>query len=124
MDWTNKSVLIAEDEDTNFMLLEEYLEPTGIRIFRAYNGLEVMSIFNQHKLDLILMDMKMPLMTGYEAVIKIRESNKKIPIIAQTAYAMLGDKDKILEVGCNDYIAKPIIEDVLLNKILEVFNGS
>jgi len=121
MDWRNKSLLIAEDEETNYLLLVEYLEPTGIQILRACNGYEVMEIFKNTNLDLILMDMKMPLMNGYEATIKIRESNQQIPIIAQTAYAMLGDKDKILAAGCNDYIAKPILEDLLLSKIETAF---
>ncbi len=121
MNWSNKSVLIAEDEDTNYLLLVEYLEPTGIQIVRANNGYEVLEIFNKTALDLILMDMKMPLMTGFEATIKIRESNQEIPIIAQTAYAMIGDKDKILAAGCNDYISKPILEEALLDKIKVAF---
>lgn len=122
MDWSRKSVIIAEDEDTNYLLLVEYLEPTGIEIIRANNGYEVLEMFNKNLPDLILMDMKMPLMTGYEATIRIRESNQIVPIIAQTAYAMLGDKDKILAAGCNDYISKPIIEEILINKIKNVFN--
>ena len=67
--------------------------------------------------------MKMPLMTGFEATIKIRESNQEIPIIAQTAYAMIGDKDKIMAIGCNDYISKPIIEEILIDKIKKIFNS-
>jgi CheY-like chemotaxis protein len=121
MNWSDKSILIAEDEDTNYLLLVEYLEPTGAKIIRASNGFETLEVFNEITLDLILMDMKMPMMSGYEAVRKIRESNTRIPIIAQTAYAMVDDKDKILAVGCNDYIIKPIMEDVLLSKIKIIF---
>jgi len=122
MDWSKKSVLIAEDEDTNYLLLVEYLEPTGIGIVRAINGYEVLEICNKNLPDLILMDMKMPLMTGYEATLKIRETNQMVPIIAQTAYAMVGDKDKILAAGCNDYISKPIVEEILISKIKNLFN--
>jgi CheY-like chemotaxis protein len=117
MDWSDKSVLIAEDEGTNFLLLVEFLEPTGIKIVRARNGADVLEIYNKALPDLILMDMKMPVMTGYEATRKIREFDTKIPIIAQTAYAMIGDKEKILAAGCNDYVAKPIDEDELIGKM-------
>lgn len=123
MDWRNKSVIIAEDEDTNYLLLVEYLEPTGIEIIRATNGCEVLEICNRTLPDLILMDIKMPIMTGFEATIKIRENFGDVPIIAQTAYAMVGDKDKILAAGCNDYISKPIVEEILLEKIKDVFNA-
>ena len=119
MDWSDKSVLIAEDEGTNFLLLVEFLEPTGIKIVRARNGIDVLEICSRvlPDLDLILMDMKMPGMTGYEATRKIREFDTKIPIIAQTAYAMMGDKEKILSAGCNDYVAKPIDENELIGKM-------
>jgi len=117
MDWQKKSILIAEDDDTNYYLLEEYLEPTAIHIYRAYNGLEVFEILAKSMPDLILMDIKMPKMSGLEAISKIRESNLEIPIIAQTAYAMHGDEEKIIIRGCNDYISKPINEDVLLKKL-------
>lgn len=121
MDWSKKSVLIAEDEDTNYLLLVEYLEPTGIEIIRAINGYEVLEICNKMLPDLILMDMKMPVMTGFEATMKIRKSFGDVPIIAQTAYAMIGDKDKILAAGCNDYISKPIIEEILISKMKSLF---
>ena len=114
MEWIDKSVLIAEDEDANFMLLVEYLEPTGIQIIRACNGLEVLEIIKEKRPDIILMDMKMPKMSGNDAAKKIRELNISVPIIAQTAYAYLADKEKMIESGCNDYIAKPIEEDALI----------
>ncbi|HKJ78664.1 MAG TPA: response regulator, partial [Prolixibacteraceae bacterium] len=68
-------------------------------------------------LDLILMDLKMPKLDGINATKKIREFNKKIPIIAQTAYALAGDKEKALDAGCNDYISKPINKEELIGKI-------
>jgi CheY-like chemotaxis protein len=117
MEWTGKKVLIAEDEDANFLLLSEYLEATGIEILRACDGLEVLKICKNLIPDIILMDLKMPNLSGYEAVAKLRESNLKIPIIAQTAFTMTGDRDKILQSGCTDYIAKPIEESALLRKM-------
>jgi CheY-like chemotaxis protein len=117
MDWGNKSILIAEDDDTNYYLLEEYLEQSAIHIYRAKNGEEVLEILAKLQPDLILMDIKMPKMSGLEAASKIREFNIDIPIIAQTAYAMHGDEEKIIFNGFNDYISKPIDEDVLMKKI-------
>ena len=117
MDWSLKTVLIAEDEDANYMLLEEYLEPTGINIIRACNGQEAINICQSKSPDIILMDMKMPIMTGYEAVATLRSLNIQIPIIAQTAYRMVGDKEKILTEGCDDYIYKPFDESVLFSKM-------
>jgi len=117
MEWQNKSVLIAEDEDTNFMLLEEYLEPTGIKIVRAIDGIEALKFYTERMPDLILLDIKLPRMNGYEVVNRIREHNTTIPIIAQTAYTMRGDREKILKTGCTDYISKPIEEEALLNKM-------
>lgn len=121
MNWSDKSILIAEDEDTNYMLLSEYLEPTGAKIFRARNGLEVIELYNKNAIDLLLLDMKMPMMSGFEALQKIRENDEKLPIIAQTAYAMAGDKERIILAGCNDYISKPIKENVLFDKINAFF---
>jgi CheY-like chemotaxis protein len=68
---------------------------------------------DNNSIELILMDIKMPIMNGFEATKEIRKTNKSIPIIAQTAYAMEGDKQKALDIGCNDYIAKPIVETLL-----------
>jgi CheY-like chemotaxis protein len=116
-DWKSKSVIIAEDDYANFLLLMEYLDSTGIKIIRARTGREVLEICAKAYPDIILMDIQMPQMSGYEATIKIRETNKTVPIIAQTAHAMAGDKEKILAAGCNDYLAKPITEADLLGKI-------
>lgn len=117
MDWREKVLLIAEDEDANFMLLVEYLEPSGIQILRANNGEEAVEMCLGNQPHLILMDLKMPKMTGFEAVKKIRLANCNIPVIAQTAYTMLGDKEKAIDAGCNDYISKPIDEELLILKM-------
>ena len=69
------------------------------------------------RINLILMDLKMPVMDGYEATRQIRTLNKNIPIIAQTAYALSGDNEKAMNAGCNDYVTKPINKSLLMNKI-------
>jgi PAS domain S-box-containing protein len=113
-DFKNKTILVAEDEEYNFQLLEILLSQTGAGIIKARNGIEAVKVFNKNdNIDIILMDIKMPLKNGIDATIEIRKTNKVIPIIAQTAYAQVGDKDRIIEAGCNDYIAKPIQRDDL-----------
>ena len=71
--------------------------------------------------DLILMDIQLPVMDGYEATMQIRKFNKNVIIIAQTAYALTGDKERAIEAGCNDYISKPINKDLLLSLIKKQF---
>lgn len=117
MNYRDKTILIAEDEETNFLLLLEYLEPSGANIIRVFSGDQAVEKCQTMPIDLILMDMKMPSMNGYDAVRMIREFNKTIPIIAQTAYAMVGDSEKAFVAGCTDYLSKPISEDVFYKKI-------
>ena len=107
--WQNRSLLIAEDEDSNFKYLQIVLRQTQIQIHRARNGHEVMQLLEEHPgIDLILMDIKMPEMDSLEATRKIRTFNDHIPIVALTAYAMSDDREISLEAGCNDYISKPV----------------
>jgi PAS domain S-box-containing protein len=115
-----KTLLIAEDEDFNYMLLEELLADINSKILRARNGIEAVEICksNQH-IDLVLMDIKMPLMSGYEATKQIREFLPNLPIIAQTAYTTDFDKKKALSCGCNDFISKPLEKKLLVSKINE-----
>jgi two-component system, cell cycle response regulator DivK len=114
MRWEGKTVLIAEDEESNYLLLVEYLENTGIKILRARNGHEVIELLDLSIPDVVLLDIKMPFMDGYDVVKLIREKQINLPVIAQTAYVMLGDKEKILLAGCSDYISKPIYEEDLI----------
>jgi CheY-like chemotaxis protein len=102
-------VLIAEDDETTVMFLSLLLRKYSNMILTAQNGIEAVEIYrNTPDIDLIMMDMKMPLMDGFEATRQIRKLNKDVVIIAQTAYGLMGDKEKTLEAGCNDYIAKPV----------------
>ena len=116
--WENKKILVAEDEETNYLFIEAILEDTKVKIFWAKNGSDAVQIFTQHRdIDLILMDIKMPEMDGLTATRRIREKSVSVPIIAQTAYAMSEDKAKCINAGCNDYLTKPINHKVLLSTI-------
>lgn len=116
--WENKKILIAEDEETNYLFIEAILEDTKAELLWARNGSDAVAIFNNRQdIDLILMDIKMPEMDGITATKQIRQTNTVIPIIAQTAYAMSEDKTKCLNAGCDDYLTKPINHKVLLSTI-------
>ncbi len=117
---TTKTLLIAEDEDSNFMLLEEMVSDLEINIIRAVNGLEAVEVCksNPH-IDLVLMDIKMPEMNGYEAIIRINKFKPDLPIIVQTAYITEADRKRALACGCSDFLSKPFNKNMLLSKINE-----
>jgi len=115
IDWTGKHILIAEDDEVNFVYLNEILKPTNAKIYRAKNGLEAINIAeSEENLDLILMDIKMPEVDGFEAAKYITSIKPELSIIAQTAFAMDGDKAKCIKAGCCAYITKPIDKQKLL----------
>lgn len=114
--WENKKILVAEDVECNYSLIEKILKNTGARILWAHSGQEAVDMVKTENPDLVLMDIRMPGLSGIEATKKIRQINPSIPVIAQTAYAMAEEKTKIDET-CDDYVAKPIIQQVLLDKI-------
>lgn len=108
IDWRDKIILVAEDVETNFLLLEIGLSKTGVTLLWAKNGQEAVDIcLQRNDIDLILMDLRMPKKNGYVATQEIRAHFPILPIIAQTSYAMTEDRQKSLDAGCNDYIAKP-----------------
>ncbi len=111
-----KTILVAEDELTNFIYIREVLKVFNFQIIRAENGQEAVDLFNENKnIDLVLMDIKMPILNGYEATLEIRKANTTIPIIAVTAYAMAEDEALAMKAGCNEYISKPVSKRVLYN---------
>jgi len=113
-------ILIAEDDEGSAKLLATVLGKISKEIYITRTGIETVEAYrNSPDIDLILMDIQMPEMNGYEATRQIREFSKNVIIIAQTAYALSGDKEKAMEAGCSDYISKPIITDNLLNMILK-----
>lgn len=115
----NLKILIAEDDVFSYNHLSIILKPISNKILHSKNGTEIVELCkNNPDADLILMDIKMPGINGYEATKLIREFNKDVVIIAQTAFAMASDREKSITAGCNDYISKPINKTILL-KIIE-----
>lgn len=111
----NLKVLIAEDDADSEMLITIAVTKYSREILKARTGIEAIEICRKNPdLDVILMDNKMPEMSGYEAAREIRKFNNKVVIIAQTAFALLGDKEKALQTGCNDYMSKPIKPELLV----------
>lgn len=111
-------ILVVEDDETSFTILEMILKRQQFNLLWARNGEEALHIFKENPaISLVLMDLKLPGIDGFEVTRNIRKQNGTIPIIAQTAYALTGDAKKATEAGCNDYIAKPIRKQELLRKI-------
>ncbi|MBN2597058.1 response regulator [Labilibaculum sp.] len=107
--WEGKVLLVAEDEDFNFIFLEEILMDTKARIIRARDGQEALDFIQSvPEIDLVLMDMQMPIMNGYDATRNIKKINKNMPIIAQTAYHYGEAYEEIMAAGCDDFVSKPI----------------
>ncbi len=118
INWSNKTILIAEDEESNYHYLQMVLNKTKANIVWAKDGREAVKMCQEHEPDLILMDIKMPNMNGFEATREIKKSHPEIPIIAQTAFAMENDERLSLEAGCNSYLSKPI----KVNKLIEALS--
>ena len=119
--WENKKILIAEDEEFNFLILHDLLKETKINITRAENGQEVLSILeNDSSFNLILLDIQMPHISGYELFKIIKTKHPKIPIFAQTAYVMQEDIDKMNNIGFDSIITKPIDFEKFFNSLDKV----
>ena len=116
--WSGRTILIAEDDEYSFLFLKEVLQKTKARIVHAVNGKEVVEAVKfTEEIDIVLMDIYMPYIDGYAAAKMIKQIRPSVPIIAQTAYAMEGDREKTIMAGCDDYLAKPINPLSLLAKI-------
>jgi len=112
-------ILIAEDDVASFLHLSILTKVFAREVLHVTSGSEAVQTCRDHPdIDLVLMDIKMPLMDGLEATRLIRKFNPTVYIIAQTAYALTGDLEKALESGCNDYITKPIQLDELMEKLI------
>jgi hypothetical protein len=119
----NLKILIVEDDEISGMLISINVSKLSDNILKAKTGFEaVEACRNNPDLDLILMDIQMPDLNGYEATRQIRQFNKEVVIIAQTAFGLLGDREKALEYGCDDYISKPINKTELITLIKKYFN--
>ncbi|MDP2336921.1 MAG: PAS domain S-box protein [Bacteroidota bacterium] len=111
------TIMVAEDTPYNYEYLYSILQKTGANIIWAKDGIDVLTLFNNSKIDLILMDIQLPEINGFEATSQIRLKDLNIPIIAQTAYAMADDRQKCLDSGCNEVLVKPIRMDDVLSTV-------
>ena len=111
-------ILIVEDVESNYLYLNAVLSKLDARIEWVKNGLEAVDFAKNHSdINLILMDLQMPEMNGYDATREIRKIYSDLPIVAQTAFAMSDDRAKAIEAGCNDYLAKPIRSKDLIEMV-------
>jgi PAS domain S-box-containing protein len=118
IDWSDKSILIAEDIEQNFLLMEAVLSFTRVKLLNASNGQEAIDMVkNNPDIGLVLMDIQLPIKTGYEAITEIKQFRPDLPIISFTAYALPREREKSLESGCVEFLNKPIKPDVLLNAV-------
>ncbi|MCF8365598.1 MAG: response regulator [Bacteroidales bacterium] len=118
VNWEYRTILIVEDVESNFRYLKQALDKTGAKILHAQTGGEAVDICaNNIDIDLVLMDLHLPGISGYDATREIKKIRKDITVIAQTAFVFSGEKQKCIDVGCDDYIAKPIRSDELIFKI-------
>lgn len=116
--WSDKHLLLVEDEEVNTKFIHELLTDTGINLMHVTTGEEAVEICRtNHQIDLILMDIRLPGINGFETTRKIKSIRKDLPVIAQTAYAMQNEKKSCLEAGCDRYLTKPFIQKDLLNAI-------
>jgi CheY-like chemotaxis protein len=114
-----RKILIVEDDLSSRLYLNKILERAGAVLLNASDGQEAVNVaLNNPDIDVILMDIQLPVMDGYTSLSKIREFRKNIIVIAQTAYGLLGDKEKILNSGFTDYIIKPILSHNLIEKMI------
>lgn len=114
---SGKIVLIVEDDDNNMLFYRELFKRTKYPMLYAKNGVQaVQAVKDNDEIGLVLMDIKMPFMGGFEALLEIRKI-KDLPVIAHTAYALSGDKEKAMAYGFTDYVTKPVNKEALLKKI-------
>ena len=113
-----KRILVVEDQKLNLELLVQLLED-NYEVLTATDGAAGIEVAEQERPDLILMDLSLPVIDGWEAARRLKSNNalKHIPVIALTAHAMLGDEERARECGCDDYMTKPLDEDLLFEKL-------
>jgi len=122
--WGDKVILVVEDVDTNKIFFDAALRRTNAKILWAKDGQQAIDLFNDNKVDLVLMDLQLPVMDGYAATREIKKVNPEVPIIAQTAHVMSGEREKCMEAGCDDYLAKPIRLQILIETLSKFLNNN
>ena len=120
--WADKVILVVEDEDSNFLLMDRMLKNTGVKLIWVKNGQDAVEICRTRQFDLVLMDVRMPFMDGYETTNILKKEHEHLPIIAQTAYALKGEREKSIAAGCDNYISKPINSFELLGLLEKYLN--
>jgi len=117
-------ILLVEDNEMNRDMLSRRLKKRGFHVLEAINGEEAVVVAHNETPDLILMDMELPVLDGWSATKKLKQSHKTyhIPVIGLSAHALSGDKERALEVGCNDYDTKPVDIPRLLDKIYKLLD--
>ncbi|MCJ7449558.1 MAG: response regulator [Bacteroidales bacterium] len=119
----NRKILIVEDDLSSRLYLNKILEKTGAILLNSGDGKEAVEmVYKNPDIDIILMDIQLPVMDGYAAAKKIREIGKSTILIAQTAYGLSDDMEKILASGFDDYVVKPILSDQLITKLSGYFS--
>ncbi len=118
----NIHILVAEDDETNFHLIEHMFNRKTVRITWVTDGRQALEKVLHENFDLVLMDLKMPVMNGFEATEQIRKYNIRTPVIALTAYSLIEDREKAMILGCNDFISKPVKKRELMEKIQKCCN--
>jgi len=120
IDWSMKRLLVVEDTPSNFILIENYLRSSKINILWAKSGKEAIILFKKNpNIDIVLMDIQLPGINGYEATKLIKAQNKDVPVIAQTAYALSGEREYSINEGCDEYISKPIKQENLIEILIK-----
>ena len=108
-DWSGRTLWVAEDEDSNFLLLQELFRPTGASVKRARNGAELInSLGTGEQVDGVVMDLQMPVMNGFEALEQIRSDYGPLPVVAHTAHSFQYTRTRLLDIGFDDCLGKPI----------------
>ena len=115
--WENKTILVVEDDEASSILFKEILRPYGPSVLIARDGREAIKKIESNTVDIVVMDIRLPFMNGYEATKLIKEIKPEIPVLAQTAYTLFDDRERCITAGCDDYMVKPINSSVLVNKI-------
>jgi CheY-like chemotaxis protein len=118
IDWTGKTILVAEDIPVNYLLIEAILKGTNATLIWARNGREAVdTCMGNESIDLVLMDIQMPEMNGIQATRHIKQHRKHLPIIAQTAYTMNNEETDIMEAGCSRVLTKPLMPDHIIRTL-------
>jgi len=121
--WRDKLILVVEDDEISYRLIEGILFNTEAKIIWAKDGKEAVDLCKVNRnIDIVLMDIKLPVLNGYVATEQIKQIREELPVIAQTAYTVDVQKDIIMNSGCNDYIAKPYTPENMLNIISKYIN--